>query len=131
MVHWMVAAAVAATAGSGVFNVRDYGAKGDGVAVDSPDGGASTETRPPETETTWTSLFDGHSLAGWRKYGGPGTFEVKDGAIVGTYVMDDGGRESTYLATEKEFGDFELELEFKADPGVNAGVQFRSFYDQA
>lgn len=78
----------------------------------------------------WTPLFDGQTLAGWKKYGGPATFEVRDGAIVGTFVMDDGGRESTYLATGKDFGDFELELEFKADSGVNAGVQFRSFYDK-
>jgi hypothetical protein len=78
----------------------------------------------------WTSLFDGKTLAGWKKYGGPATFEVKDGALVGTFVMDDGGRESTYLTTEKDFGDFELEMEFKAAPGINAGVQFRSFYDK-
>jgi len=82
------------------------------------------------SDTGWTSLFDGKTLGGWTKYGGPATFEVKDGAIVGTFVMDDGGRESTYLATEKEFGDFELEMEWKAAPGINAGVQFRSFYDK-
>jgi polygalacturonase len=86
-------------------------------------------TRPAE-ETGWTSLFDGKSLAGWTKYGGVGTFEVKDGAILGTFVKDPGPKESTYLATEKEFGDFELEMELKADPGINSGVQFRSFYDK-
>lgn len=118
------AAAVAAAASTGVFQVRDHTVKGDAVAVESPALNAAVDAGP------WVPLFDGKTLAGWRKYGGPATFEARDGAIVGTFVMDDGGRESTYLATEKDFGDFELEMEFKADLGINAGVQFRSFYDK-
>src|SRR5688572_13900873 len=127
MVQWAWAAAVAAATGSGVFNVEDHGAKGDAVTV--PAAAAPEAASAPEAP--WTSLFDGQTLAGWVKYGGPATFEAQGGAIVGTFVMDDGGRESTYLATDKEFGDFELEMEFKAAPGINAGVQFRSFHDQA
>lgn len=69
------------------------------------------------------TLFDGQTLDGWRKLGGPATYEVEDGAIVGTYVETS---ENTFLATEAEYGDFVLDLDFKIDPDVNSGIQFRS-----
>jgi 3-keto-disaccharide hydrolase len=71
----------------------------------------------------WISLFDGTTLTGWRQYGGRATFEVKDGAIVGTHVLE---AQNSFLATERELKDFVLEVEFRPDPGVNSGVQFRS-----
>ena len=35
---------------------------------------------------------------------------------------------NSFLCTEKEYGDFVLELEFKVDPALNSGVQVRSHY---
>ena len=35
-----------------------------------------------EPTTGWHSLFDGKSLEGWRASDAPGTFSVRDGAIV-------------------------------------------------
>ncbi|MCH5600751.1 DUF1080 domain-containing protein [Niabella ginsengisoli] len=43
--------------------------------------------------------------------------------MVGTSVM---GEPNSFLATEKEYGDFVLEFEFKIDSTLNSGVQFRS-----
>ena len=74
-------------------------------------------------KTVRVKLFDGKTLTGWTKQGGEGTFEVKDGAIVGTWVI---GNESAYLVHELTLEDFELTCEFKPDPGLNSGVQFRS-----
>ena len=50
-------------------------------------------------------------------------YEVKNGEIVGTTVKD---TPNSFLATEKEYGDFILELDLKLDEPMNGGVQFRS-----
>ena len=41
------------------------------------------------------------------------------------------GQPNTFLATKAEYGDFILEYEFKAEAGVNSGVQLRSHSDKA
>lgn len=68
-------------------------------------------------------LFNGTDLKGWKQLNGKASFEVKNGEIVGTTVA---GQPNSFLATEKEYGDFILELEFKVDPSMNSGIQFRS-----
>jgi len=69
-------------------------------------------------------LFNGKDLKGWTKRGGAATYKVEDGAIVGSSVPD---TDNTFLATNDEYGDFILELDFKIDdPDFNSGVQIRS-----
>ena len=75
---------------------------------------------PPAEE--YVSLFDGATLAGWRKVGGGATYHVEDGCIVGTV----GPGPNTFLRTERTFSDFELRLEVKLDEAGNSGIQFRS-----
>jgi hypothetical protein len=54
---------------------------------------------------------------------------VEDGVIVGTSVLN---TENTFLCTEKTYGDFILEYDFKVDARLNSGVQIRSeCFDQA
>ena len=81
-----------------------------------------------KTEPQWQSLFDGKTLKGWVQHGGKAKFEVdpNEQAIVGTTVPN---THNSFLCTEKEYGDFILELEFKVDPNLNSGVQFRSQYE--
>ena len=70
----------------------------------------------------WIDLFDGKTLKGWKLVSGKANYTVEDGAIVGTTAPN------TYdnvLATEKEYGDFILELEFKVDSTLNSGIQIR------
>ncbi|MBS7562801.1 DUF1080 domain-containing protein [Mucilaginibacter sp. Bleaf8] len=75
----------------------------------------------------WTDLFDGKTLTGWKKLAGDATYQVENGVIVGTTVMNSG---NTFLATEKEYGDFVLELDAKIESTVsNSGVQTRSHYN--
>ena len=71
----------------------------------------------------WTDLIDGQSLEGWTQRGGKANYEVQDGAIVGSSVPN---TPNSFLCTEKDYGDFELQLEFKVDPQLNSGIQIRS-----
>ena len=66
-------------------------------------------------------LFDGASLAGWRPVG-DAIFEVDDGAILGRI----GGGGQSFLCSEREFGDFLLEVELKPELPGNSGIQIRS-----
>jgi hypothetical protein len=69
-------------------------------------------------------LFDGKSFAGWE--GNLKHFRIEDGAIVGGTLEEKIPR-NEFLCTEKEYGDFELQLKFKVlGKGANAGVQLRS-----
>jgi sugar phosphate isomerase/epimerase len=73
-------------------------------------------------EPPWINLFDGKSLRGWVQRGGGARYETRDGTIVGSSVPN---TKNSFLCTERSFGDFVLELEFKADPDLNGGIQIR------
>ncbi len=70
-------------------------------------------------------LFDGKTLAGWD--GNEKFFRIEEGAIVAGTLKEKIPR-NEFLATNKEYGDFELRLKFKLLGGsqANAGVQLRS-----
>jgi hypothetical protein len=75
----------------------------------------------------WMNLFDGKTLKGWKRLAGTANYSVENGMIVGSTVVGSG---NTFLATEKEYGDFILELDIKiASPKGNSGVQTRSHFD--
>jgi Domain of Unknown Function (DUF1080) len=70
----------------------------------------------------WISLFDGKTTAGWRGYKKatiPSGWAVVDGAL--TRVGQGGD-----IVTEREFGDFELELEWKVPEAGNSGIFYRA-----
>ena len=69
------------------------------------------------------ALFNGKNLTGWKQLNGKAKYHVENGEIVGTTVF---GEPNSFLATEKEYGDFILEFEYKVDSTMNSGVQFRS-----
>jgi hypothetical protein len=71
----------------------------------------------------WTSPFDGETLTGWNQFVDTAPFTVEDGAIVGRTVA---GSRSSYLCSEAEYDDFELEFEVKCDTGLNSGFQIRT-----
>jgi hypothetical protein len=68
-------------------------------------------------------LFNGKNLKGWKKLNGNAEYKVKDGVITGISKVN---TPNSFLVTEKEYGDFILEFDFKVDDGLNSGVQFRS-----
>lgn len=78
---------------------------------------------------TPVALFNGNDLTGWVQRGGKATYAIEGNEIVGTSVLN---TPNTFLCTEKTYGDFILEYEFKVDPRLNSGVQIRSLsYDTA
>jgi len=74
-------------------------------------------------EKGWIALFNGKSLGGWAQKNGTAAYRVADGAIVGKTAE---GSPNSFLCTEKEYADFELEFEVKVDSRLNSGVQVRS-----
>jgi hypothetical protein len=79
---------------------------------------AQESLSPDEQASGFVSLFDGKTLAGWQ--GATDGYTVVDGAI--QCLPEKGGN----LLTEKEFGDFELRLEFRLPPGGNNGIGLRA-----
>ncbi|MGB5322725.1 3-keto-disaccharide hydrolase [Lutimonas sp.] len=69
-----------------------------------------------------TSLFNGKDLSGWKAYGTEKWY-VEDGLLICESGPD---KAYGYLATEKHYKNFELDLEFKQEADGNSGVFIRS-----
>lgn len=83
------------------------------------------QTAPARTAADggWVSLFDGRTLSGWTQKNGTATYRVEDGAIVGRTAE---GSPNSFLTTDRDYGDFELEFDVMVDPELNSGVMIRS-----
>ena len=69
----------------------------------------------------WRTLFDGSSLDAWRGYKGtpvPGGWHIADRSLAKDVPVAD-------IVTKDEFGDFELELEWKIGEAGNSGIFYR------
>ena len=71
----------------------------------------------------WIELFDGENLTGWTQVNGDAPYDVVEGAIRGTNVLE---TPNSFLATEQSFSDFVLEFESRSVGEANSGVQFRT-----
>ncbi len=86
------------------------------AAADDPSAAAQS------AEPGFEAIFNGKNLAGWE--GNTDLWKVRDGMIVGD---SPGIRRNEFLATKREYSDFELRLEFKLHGGRgNSGIQFRT-----
>ncbi|MCX8065587.1 MAG: DUF1080 domain-containing protein [Candidatus Hydrogenedentes bacterium] len=78
----------------------------------------------------WIPLVKDNTLSGWKPLNGE--WIIEDGIIRGTLKkkeQDFNKAVSTWLMyEEKEFADFELELEFRTPRPINGGVQFRTHW---
>lgn len=82
---------------------------------------AVAQTAPASKDAGWTPLFDGKTLAGWRAFKSetpPAGWTVADGVLSRTGKGGD-------LMTVREFGSFELELDYKIAVGGNSGIMYR------
>ncbi len=86
----------------------------------------TSESEKKETPSEWISLFDGETFNGWEMYGEePFTEHWK--IVDGTISCNQGAGESNTgfnrsVMTTRDFGNFELELEYKIAKGGNSGV---------
>ena len=71
----------------------------------------------------WTSMFDGKSLDGWTQRNGTATYRIEGKTIVG---KTNEGSPNSFLCSNEEYSDFELEFEVKVHDKLNSGVQIRS-----
>lgn len=80
-----------------------------------------THAQSSKKEKGWTSLFDGKTTKGWHNYGKKDIsplWKVEDGAL----IMSAKGAGD--IATDKEYEDFEFELEWKISEGGNSGIYY-------
>ena len=81
---------------------------------------------PSAKEEGWVALFDGKSLAGWRRLDGK---PVRGWAAEEGVLQRKGGGGDIY--TEKEYSNFVLELEWRINKGGNSGIKYRmTYYDR-
>jgi len=74
-----------------------------------------------EKKEGWQLLFDGKTTKGWHNYGKKGIsplWKVEDGAL----LMSQKGAED--IATDKEYENFEFQLEWKIAEGGNSGIYY-------
>ena len=69
-----------------------------------------------------TKLFNGKDLKGWKVHGTEKWY-VENGELICESGPD---KQYGYLATDKDYKDFELTVEFKQESNGNSGVFFRS-----
>jgi len=111
---------VVIAAGGGGKNATKYGDSIIAFALPSEEESQATDKAD---DPEWTDLFDGRTLNGWVHLNGSHRYTVEDGAIVGRTVA---GSRNSFLCTQQEFGDFELELDVMVDSVTNSGIQIRS-----
>ncbi len=77
-------------------------------------------SKKPSRADDWKSLIKGDTLDGWQMVDGdPGSWTVKDG------VLSTSGKGGGWILTDREYSNFELELEFKVSKEGNSGVYLR------
>jgi hypothetical protein len=76
---------------------------------------------PQSTMTGWRTLFDGTSLKDWRGYK---TDKIPDGWHVANGTLAKDARVAD-IVSKDEFGDFELEVDWKIGEAGNSGIFYR------
>ena len=74
-----------------------------------------------EIDEGWELLFDGKTLDNWKTFnaGAVTGWKIIDGVLYNSGVGSDHGGD---IITKKEYGDFELYLEWKVDSQSNSGI---------
>ncbi|MGE0816488.1 MAG: DUF1080 domain-containing protein [Vicinamibacterales bacterium] len=83
---------------------------------------AAAGTARMQAQGNWKVLFDGSSMAAFRGYKSdtvPGGWRIEQGTLAKDAPTGD-------LLTRDQFGDFELELEWRIAEGGNAGIFYRA-----
>ncbi|MBM4017930.1 MAG: DUF1080 domain-containing protein, partial [Planctomycetes bacterium] len=81
-----------------------------------------------EQAAGWRLIFDGKTLTGWHPWPGRSLddWKVEDGCLVTAGLPKVEQKVWGFLATDEEFGDFELAFQWKVSEGANSGVKYRA-----
>jgi cytochrome c len=98
------------------------------LPLDQPGQRTMADVTPPnalsasDRQDGFRLLFDGKSTVGWQGYRGAAIrgWTVKQGWLTTQ------GKQGSDLVSKESFGDFELEFEWKVEPGANGGVFYRA-----
>jgi hypothetical protein len=94
----------------------------------------ATHTATAASDSGWTQLFDGKSLAGWRGYKKPDASETRWKVVDGLLTIPGTGEGDTHgqrdLITDATYDQFDLRWEWKIAQGGNSGVKYFVLEDQ-
>jgi len=82
---------------------------------------AALSSRAQQSTPMWRPLFEGKSLDAWRGYKSeqvPAGWRIANGVLMKETAVPD-------IVSKDEFGDFELELEWKIGEAGNSGIFYR------
>ena len=74
--------------------------------------------------STGTPLFNGKDLTGWVEIDSDGSWTVSDGVLRCSGEKKEGSY--SWLSTDRKYADFELTMDWRIEPGTNAGVFLRA-----
>ena len=83
--------------------------------------GATNSLTPAERSAGWRLLFDGTNLDAWRGYKAadiPAGWHVANGELTKDRPVED-------IVSKEEFGDFELQIDWKIGEAGNSGIFYR------
>lgn len=88
---------------------------------------SDTQAAAPSSQSgEWEMLFDGADLNSWRGFQRqdvPGSWRAENGTLAFSPVQDTTQRGD--IMTREQYGDFELELEWKISEAGNSGIMYR------
>ncbi|MCH7987625.1 MAG: DUF1080 domain-containing protein [Planctomycetes bacterium] len=92
-----------------------------GIQIEVPLGGQFTIRNVKVTELRHNSLFTGRDFSNWEGAGEPAQkcWSVSDGVLTGL------NKKGPWLRSSKQYGDFNLRMEYRVEPGANSGVYIR------
>ncbi|MCH7687014.1 MAG: DUF1080 domain-containing protein, partial [Planctomycetes bacterium] len=92
-----------------------------GIQIEVPKGGQFQIRNVQVTELGHNSLFTGRDFSNWEGAGQPAQqcWSVSDGILTGL------NKKGPWLRSEKQYGDFNLRMEYQVEPGANSGVYIR------
>lgn len=81
-----------------------------------------------QKDAGWVSLFDGKTTTGWRGVYLPAFpeqgWKVEEGCLIHTASQGGESNSGGDIITEKQYRNFELELEFNVAEGGNSGIKY-------
>jgi len=117
-----------------LLSCQKSGSQQETTATTPPPAPTGNTLTDEEKASGWELLFDGSTFTGWKRYNadtiGP-LWSIKDGVIIcdGKGLTEGTANVGGSLTTTKQFGNFELTLEWKISEGGNSGILYHVIED--